>query len=99
MRSVMTATLDGLVIRAITGPEELGLFGGLSYSLDDELAGDLADGRRRPEWMWVALRGGRLAARLGWWGSAGADRPAYLDVLDIGEDPDRIDIGGRLLRT
>ncbi len=83
-----------LVIRPLASPAELDLFRGLSYTLDDELADDLAAGRRHPEWMWVALRGGRLEARAAWWGRAGDDAPSVLDVLDMGEVPGRLDTGG-----
>jgi hypothetical protein len=57
------------MIRSITGAEEPDLFCALSYIVNDELADDLASGRRRPAWMWVALRGGHLVARAAWWGS------------------------------
>ncbi|GGP54579.1 GNAT family N-acetyltransferase [Streptomyces melanogenes] len=96
------ATND-LTIRPISGREELDLFCQLPYVLNEELADDLADGRRRPEWMWVALRGDRLLARVAWWSrSAGDAGPLMLDVLDIadstsGSDP--VDIGVRLLNT
>ncbi|MEV0124364.1 GNAT family N-acetyltransferase [Streptomyces sp. NPDC050703] len=89
-------------IRPLTGPEELPLFTRLSYSLDRELADDLADGRRRPEWMWVALRGDRLLARAAWWARSAGDAPLLLDVFDIDDDApaaDRTDAGVRLLRT
>ncbi|WNI21698.1 GNAT family N-acetyltransferase [Streptomyces sp. ITFR-16] len=72
----------GLTIRPLTGPEELGLFLGLPYVLDHELAGDLASGRRRPEWMWVALRGERLVARIAWWSREGRE-PFLLDFFDL----------------
>ncbi len=88
-----------LVIRPLASPAELNLFLGLSYTLDDELADDLAAGRRHPEWMWVALRGARLEARAAWWGRAGDAAPSVLDVLDMGEVPDRLETGGRLLRA
>jgi hypothetical protein len=88
-----------LVIRPITGPAELDLFRTLSYSLDEELADDLAAGRRRPEWLWVALRGGRLEARAAWWGDAARGVPSVLDFLDVGDAPDRIEIGERLLEV
>jgi RimJ/RimL family protein N-acetyltransferase len=90
---------DDLVIRPLAGPEELELFRGLSYCLDDELADDLAEGRRRPERMWVALRGGRLEARAAWWGGAVDAAPSLLDFLDVGDAPDRVAIGDSLLRT
>ncbi|KIF79629.1 GCN5 family acetyltransferase [Streptomyces sp. 150FB] len=89
-------------MRPITGREELDLFCQLPYVLNEELADDLAAGRRRPEWMWVALRGDRLLARAAWWGRQGGDVPLILDVLDVEDSapgPDRVDIGVRLLRA
>ncbi|MFF0723869.1 GNAT family N-acetyltransferase [Streptomyces sp. NPDC004134] len=89
-------------MRPINGREELDLFSQLPYVLNDELADDLAVGRRRPEWMWVALRGDRLAARAAWWSRPGSGSPLILDVLDIDDsasNPEHMDIGVRLLRT
>ncbi|MFF5483489.1 GNAT family N-acetyltransferase [Streptomyces sp. NPDC012935] len=89
-------------MRPIDGREELDLFSRLPYALNAELADDLADGRRRPEWMWVAVRGDRLLARAAWWSRPGSDTPLILDVLDMDDrapGPDRLDIGERLLRT
>jgi RimJ/RimL family protein N-acetyltransferase len=91
----VTSVVSALDIRPITGPGELGLFNQFPYVLNDELAGDLADGHRQPGWLWVALRDGRLAGRAAWWGSPGQSRPALLDFLDF-DDPDT---GERLLRT
>ncbi|MFD8158595.1 GNAT family N-acetyltransferase [Streptomyces malaysiensis] len=89
-------------MRPITGCEELDLFSQLPYTLNEELADDLATGRRRPEWMWVALHGERLLARAAWWGRPGDDTPFLLDIFDIDDsspDRDRVDIGVRLLQT
>ncbi|REK86552.1 GNAT family N-acetyltransferase [Streptomyces inhibens] len=89
-------------MRPITGREELGLFCQLPYTLNEELADDLDQGRRRPEWMWMALLGDRLLARAAWWSRPGGDTPASLDVLDVDDSlpvPDRVEIGVRLLRT
>ncbi|MGW3159567.1 GNAT family N-acetyltransferase [Streptomyces sp. NPDC001089] len=89
-------------MRPINGREELDLFSQLPYVLNGELADDLAIGRRRPEWMWVALRNDRLVARAAWWSRPGSGTPLVLDVLDIDDnasDPDRVDIGVRLLHT
>lgn len=89
-------------IRPITSPEELPLFTRLPYFLDQELADDLADGRRRPEWMWVALRGDRLLARAAWWARSAGEAPLLLDVFDIDDTApaaDRTDAGVRLLCT
>jgi RimJ/RimL family protein N-acetyltransferase len=71
-----------LITRPISGRDELDLFRRLRYTLDDELADDLDAGRRRPEWMWVALRGDRLLARAAWWGDPD---PELLDIFDIEE--------------
>jgi RimJ/RimL family protein N-acetyltransferase len=98
----LTIEPDDLIMRPLTGPAELGLFNGLPYVLNEELAGDLAGGRRRPEWMWLALRGGRLLARAAWWTRAEGDAPLLLDILDVDDSlpgPARLDIGERLLRT
>lgn len=97
-----TVEQNDLTMRPITGLDELALFSRLSYTLNNELADDLAAGRRRPEWMWVALRGDHLLARAAWWGRTGDDTPLTLDILDIDDsaaDPDRLNIGVRLLHT
>lgn len=102
----MTVEQNDLTMRPINGREELDLFSRLPYLLNEELADDLAGGRRRPEWMWVALRGDRLLARAAWWSRPGGDTPLVLDILDIddsisgpGRVNSRVDIGVRLLRT
>ena len=91
---------DDLSVRPIAGREELGLFSRMPYVFNEELADDLAAGRRRPEWMWVALRGDRLLARLSWWGQEGDGPPFLLDIFDIddrGGDRDRMErVGARL---
>jgi RimJ/RimL family protein N-acetyltransferase len=79
--------------RALTGVEELELFGELQYTLDDELEDDLHRGFRRPSWMWVALRGERVVARAAWSSAPGADEPSTFDFLDLDESPDRVDVG------
>jgi RimJ/RimL family protein N-acetyltransferase len=96
----MNVEQNDLIMRPITGREELDLFSRLPYVLDEELADDLAVGRRRPEWMWVALRGDHLLARVAWWGQTGDDTPSVLDVFDLDDSADdRVDVGARLLRT
>ncbi|MET7494190.1 MULTISPECIES: GNAT family N-acetyltransferase [Streptomyces] len=90
-----------LTVRPLTGPDELGLFRRLLYVLDHELADDLAAGRRRPEWLWVALRGDRVVARAGWW-SQGGDVPLALDFFDVDDtlpEPERTETGVRLLEA
>jgi RimJ/RimL family protein N-acetyltransferase len=88
-------TLD---LRPITGPDELDLFNRLPYGFNAELADDLDSGRRRPSWLWVALRDGRLVARAAWWSRPGDARPLLLDVFDIAGSAD-LDDGIRLVRT
>jgi hypothetical protein len=93
---------DDLSVRPIAGREELGLFSRMRYVFNEELADDLVAGRRRPEWIWVALRGNRLLARLSWWRREGDGPPFLLDIFDIddrGGDRDRVDIGVRLLEA
>lgn len=86
----------------MTGSGELELFNTLPYVLNDELADDLDSGRRRPEWMWMALRGDRLVARLAWWARKPWDPPQILDVFDLHDaaaEPGRLDAGVQLLET
>jgi RimJ/RimL family protein N-acetyltransferase len=96
--SQATPYRSDLVLRPITGTGELELFNRLPYVLNDELADDLGAGRRRPEWLWVALRGERLVARAAWWSRPGDEKPLLMDVFDVDDaDPDRIDAGRALL--
>ncbi|WP_460763487.1 GNAT family N-acetyltransferase [Nocardiopsis oceani] len=93
--------------RPITGRAELGLFNRLPYGLNHEIAEDLDAGRRRPEWLWVALCGDRLLARAAWWGSPESTTPFLLDILDIDDGSGggtaeaslRVHTAERLLRT
>jgi RimJ/RimL family protein N-acetyltransferase len=85
-----------LILRPIAGPHELDLFNQLPYVLNDELAGDLAAGRRKPQWLWLALRGDRPVARAGWWARPGDEQPALMDIFDLAGDPGD---GVRLVRT
>ncbi|MFB8083763.1 GNAT family N-acetyltransferase [Streptomyces sp. NPDC055992] len=90
-----------LSIRPLSGPEELNLFLELPYALDHELADDLAAGRRRPEWMWVALRGDRVVARIAWWSRPGG-APLLLDFFDLDDTlplAEREEAGLRLVET
>jgi RimJ/RimL family protein N-acetyltransferase len=85
-----------LTLRPITGPDELDLFNRLPYVLNQEVGGDVTAGRRRPEWLWLALRGDRVVARAGWWSRAGDRHPLLMDIFDIDGD---LDDGVRLLKT
>ncbi|MGX1486444.1 GNAT superfamily N-acetyltransferase [Streptomyces griseus] len=96
----MTPAPSELTIRPLTGADELGLFRRLSYVLDHELADDLATGRRRPEWMWVALRGDRVLGRLSWWTGQEGGSPQFLDFFDLDDtlpEPERGAIGLELV--
>ncbi|WP_218671323.1 GNAT family N-acetyltransferase, partial [Microbispora sp. GKU 823] len=58
--------------------------------------------QRRPEWMWMALRGDRLVARLAWWAPRAGEAPALLDILDLDDTmpgPASIEAGVRLFET
>ena len=92
----MTLHHHDLTLRPITGPDELDLFNRFPYVLNDELAKDLAEGRRRPQWLWLALRGDRVVARAAWWSRAGDEQPLMMDVLDLDGD---VEDGVRLVRT
>jgi GNAT superfamily N-acetyltransferase len=95
----LTSHHDDLTIRPITGPDELDLFNRFPHPFNEELAGDLRDGHRRPGWLWVALRDGRLAARAGWWARPGNEHPDALDILDLDDSgrPETVDIAALLL--
>src|ERR1700754_3740375 len=51
-------------------------------------------GQYRPEWTWVALRGGRVVARAAWWAGPTEEKPLTLDWLDFvdGESDAAVDI-------
>lgn len=96
----MTPAPPELTIRPLAGADELGLFRRLSYVLDHELADDLATGRRRPDWMWVALRGDRVLGRPSWWTGQEGGSPQFLDFFDLDDtlpEPERGAIGLELL--
>lgn len=95
----MTPHQHDLTLRPITGPDELDLFNRLPYVLNDEVGGDLAAGRRRAGWLWLALRGDRVVARAGWWSRAGDQHPLLLDIFDIDGIEGDTDDGVRLLKT
>jgi RimJ/RimL family protein N-acetyltransferase len=102
MESALTAVQQDLTVRPITGREELELFRRLPYQFNYEIASDLDSTRRRPEWMWVALRGDDLLARAAWWSRPGDAAPLLLDIFDLAPGLDaseRVDIGVRLLET
>jgi hypothetical protein len=88
----MTTSFKNLVFRPITGIEEIQLFCQLPYVLNFELEDDLVAHRRRPEWMWMALDGDRLLARVAWWSRSDDGSPSALDVLDVDDGNGEIDL-------
>jgi RimJ/RimL family protein N-acetyltransferase len=96
MENALILHQDDLILRPISGPDELDLFNSLPYMLNDEVGGDLLAGRRRREWLWLALRGDRVVARAGWWSRAGDQHPLLMDIFDIDGDTDD---GVRLLKA
>jgi RimJ/RimL family protein N-acetyltransferase len=59
----------------------------------------VACGDYRPEWTWVALRGGEVVARAAFWAPPGFAHPFALDWFDPGAGPDRVQVGAALLRA
>jgi RimJ/RimL family protein N-acetyltransferase len=93
--------MNNVTVRRLSGRAELDLFCQLPYAFNEELADDLDAGRRRPEWMWMALRGDRLVARLAWWGREKDGAPLLLDIFDLDdavEEPGRVETGVRLVQ-
>lgn len=96
----MTQQHHDLTLRPITGPDELNLFTRFPYVLNPEFVLDLDSGRRRPQWMWVALLGDRLVARAAWWSQPGDETPVLMDVLDFDAAiPGGADAAVRLIET
>ena len=83
------------------GSHELDLFLSLPYSLNHELSDDLREGRRRAEWMWMAMVEKRVVARVAWWGNPGDESPSLLDIFDIADpsDPQQLLLGRSLLES
>ncbi|GLW89947.1 GNAT family N-acetyltransferase [Actinokineospora globicatena] len=84
----MSSHQHDLILRPITGLDELDLFTSVPYGLNAEIPRDFTEGRRKPEWLWVALRGDQLVARAGWWSRPGDEHPLLMDVFDILGDTD-----------
>ncbi|HZB49370.1 MAG TPA: hypothetical protein VE547_09775 [Mycobacteriales bacterium] len=96
--------MSALSVRPI-GPDEVELF--LSFT-DASVLGlrpprqlylDGLGRSYRPEWSWVALRDGRVVARVAFIGPPDADRPEVMGSLEIGTGPDRVAVGTELVRT
>jgi hypothetical protein len=93
--------MTDLVMRPLSAGEEP-LFGSLA---DPGLAGLAAFGDRcsdmaargecRPEWIWIAVRDGRVVARAAWWAGPRDDTPRILAWFDFTDPAAAV----QLLRT
>jgi GNAT superfamily N-acetyltransferase len=63
----------------------------------EHLTDSFANRNRRPQWVWSATRDGRVVARVAAWGSPDRDLPWIIDLVDIGTEPDRVQLTGQLL--
>jgi hypothetical protein len=96
--------MSALVVRPI-GPDELDLFTSFAdtspLGLKPPLAMYLGGLHQwyRPEWSWVALRDGRVVARVAFSGPPDAELPVAMGSLEIGTRPDRLETGVALVRT
>jgi ribosomal protein S18 acetylase RimI-like enzyme len=96
--------MSALVVRPI-GPDEVDLFTSFADASPLGLKPPLAmylDGLHhwyRPEWSWVALRDGQVAARVAFSGQPDAKLPLAMGSLEIGTRPDRVETGVALVRT
>jgi RimJ/RimL family protein N-acetyltransferase len=90
-----------LVIRPLSAGEEQlfeslrdpGLVGFAAFG--NTYAAMAADGQYRPEWTWIAERGGEVVARAAWWAGPDDPAPLALDWFDFSD----FDAGVALLRT
>jgi ribosomal protein S18 acetylase RimI-like enzyme len=96
--------MSALVVRPIA-PDEVDLFTSFADASPLGLKPPLAmylDGLHqwyRPEWSWVALRDGQVAARVAFNGPPDAKLPFAMGSLEIGTRPDRVETGLALVRT
>lgn len=89
-------------IRHLAGLHEVDFFNRLPYALNDEIADDLEQGRRRLEWTWLAVRDERMLGRLALWSPVGAAESTQLDVFDLDDalsDDEQRQVGTALLET
>jgi RimJ/RimL family protein N-acetyltransferase len=82
----LSPTEHDVIIRPVADRGELDLFRRFPYPYNEELDGDLDDGHRRLDWLWMALRGGELLARAGWWERPAAAGSMLLDIFDLDDD-------------
>src|SRR5699024_9025515 len=64
----------------------------------DQVREEVAAGRCRPEWTWLAIDDSRIVARALWWGRADSEHPLALGCLWVLPDvPDRVALATKLL--
>ena len=61
------------------------------------LRADMASGKYRFEWIWLAERAGRPVGRAVWWGRSDATSPVTLDCLSVAPNEERPDDVGAAL--
>ncbi|MFI5759380.1 GNAT family N-acetyltransferase [Streptomyces sp. NPDC051563] len=90
------ATADPTVLdRALAYPAD----GPVPAFTPEKIREELAAGRMRPEWTWIAEdENGEVLARALWWGRADSERPNALDCLQVrGSAPDPAAVAAGLL--
>src|SRR5690242_1203901 len=70
----------------------------VSWIPADRYRAELAEGRCRPEWTWIAEQDDQIVARALWWGRSDSALPIALDCLYVdGSIEDRAGLAARLL--
>ncbi|MFK4834517.1 GNAT family N-acetyltransferase [Microbacterium sp. ZW T2_14] len=87
-------------IRHLGGTHEIDLFNRIPYALNDEIADDLEQRRRRVEWTWLAIHEDRLLGRLALWSPSDSTDATQFDIFDLDDalsDEDHWAVGAALL--
>lgn len=101
--SVQLDYSPGLVFRHLTA-EDVALFGayphgpvpGVGYESKADWRADLEAGHYRPEWLWIAIDGGRVRARMAFWGFPADEAPKCVDWFESGGD---VEVAAGLMRA
>lgn len=73
---------------------------GVAGLSDERYRADLAAGRCRPEWSWVAEAEGRVVARAVWWGLPDSDQPLALECLQVEQSAtNKVSLAAALVRA
>lgn len=64
----------------------------------EHLTDSFQRGTRKPTWVWVARRDDRIVSRVAAWGPGDSGTPGLIDLVDVGTEPDRVDVTAQLLR-